>query len=431
MQMPAITARAAAKVIVIGAGFGGIAAARNLTGHGAEILLIDRTNHHVFQPLLYQVATAALASSDIAGPVRDMLWKQTDTTVLMGEVTGIDTTRRVVTVRDTGEYPFDYLVVATGADYSWFGHEAWAEHALVLKSLEDAARIRHRLLSAFERAESRTDPAEVARLLTFVVVGGGPTGVELAGSIAELAGSALARDFRNIRPGDARVILCEAGPRVLAGFPEGLSAYTARALASLGVDVRVNTPVNAIDKAGVTAGGATIPSAGVFWCAGTAARPAAAWLGVAAARNGAVEIRPDCSVPAQPAIFVIGDVSFLAEQDGKPLPGLAAVAEQQGEYVGRLIAGRLAGRPEPPPFRYRDRGTLAVIGRSRAVAVVGKVRLTGYPAWLFWSLVHLFLLAGFRNRLAVYLNWSWAWFTYGRGARIIEGTDGQGGSDTA
>jgi NADH dehydrogenase len=409
------------RVVIIGAGFGGITAARALAGHGLDILVIDRTNHHVFQPLLYQVATAALAPSDIATPVRTMLRHDPNTTVLMGEVTGVDPQRRLVTVQDTGAFPYDYLIVATGAAYSWFGHDEWADHATVLKSLEDARRIRLRLLGAFERAESRTSEIEINRLLTFVIVGGGPTGVELAGAIAELARSTLVRDFRHIRPESARIILCEAGPRLLSAFPESLSDYTAHALGSLGVEVRVGSNVENIDPYGVIASGERIESANVFWCAGTQARPAATWLGAEAARNGAVKVRPDCSVPGHDEIFVIGDVAAMAGPDGKPLPGLAEVATQHGKYVAKVILRRVAGRAPPPAFHYHDLGTLAMIGRSRAVAVLGRIHLRGFPAWLFWSLVHLLLLAGFRNRIVVYLNWSWAWFTYGRGARLIMG----------
>ncbi len=414
------------RVIIVGAGFGGVTAARALAGCGVDILMIDRTNHHTFQPLLYQTATAALAPSDIASPVRVMLRNQPEATVIMGDVTGVDPTRRVVAVRGTGEFAYDYLILATGAAYSWFGHEEWAAHATVLKSLDDADKIRVRLLSAFEWAESCSDPAVIRRLLNFVIVGGGPTGVELAGSIAELARSTLVRDFRRIRPETARIFLFEAGPRLLATFPPGLSDYAARALASLGVDVRLGAAVDEIDATGVSAGGERIESANVFWCAGVEARPAASWIGADAARNGAVNVLPDCSVPGRPEIFAIGDVASLDDRDGRPLPGLAAVATQHGKYVAKVIASRVAGRLAPGPFRYRNLGALAVIGRSRAVADLGRIQLSGFPAWLFWSLVHLLLLAGFRNRLVVYVNWSWAWFTYGRGARLITGVAHRG-----
>lgn len=419
------------RVVIVGAGFGGLAAARGLTGRGADILLIDRTNHHLFQPLLYQVATAALAESDIASPIRAILRRQADTTILMGEVVGVDPSRRAVVVQDIGEFPYDYLILATGAAYSWFGHDDWAAHATVLKSLDDAAVVRHRLLSAFERAEGCSDPDEIRRLLTFVVVGGGPTGVELAGSIAELARSTLARDFRRIEPRQARIVLAEAGPRLLAAFPQPLSHYTVRALASLGVEVWLKAAVEEIDAEGVVMAGQRIASAGVFWCAGTAARPAATWLGADAARNGAVKVAPDCSVPGHDDVFALGDVASQDGRNGRPLPGLAAVAEQHGKYVARVIANRIAGRPPPKPFRYRDLGSLAIIGRSRAVAWLGRLQLTGFPAWLFWSLVHLLLLAGFRNRLVVYVNWSWAWFTYGRGARLITDPDAIGDTEKA
>ena len=415
--MPAASKRS--RVVIVGAGFGGLTAARALGGHGVDVLLIDRTNHHLFQPLLYQTATAALDPSDVASPIRAIVRGDRDTTVIMGEVIAVDRDRRMVAVREVGEFAYDYLILATGSDYSWFGHEEWSAHATVLKTLDDAGAIRRRLLSAFELAESRDDPAQTARLLTFVIVGGGPTGVELSGSIAELARSTLARDFRRIQPEGARIVLCEAGPRLLPTFPPGLSDYTARALGGLGVEVRLGAPVDRIDSDGVVAAGERIESANVFWCAGVQARPAAAWIGAAAARNGGAEVRPDCSVPGHDEIFALGDAASLAGPAGDRLPGLAAVAVQQGRYVAEVIARRVAGRPAPGPFRYRNLGALAVIGRSRAVANFGRVQLRGLPAWLFWSLVHLFLLEGFRNRAVVYVNWSWAWFTYGRGARLI------------
>jgi NADH dehydrogenase len=407
------------RVVIVGAGFGGITAARALAGRGVDILLIDRTNHHLFQPLLYQTATAALAASDIASPIRAIVRHDRDTTVIMGDVTAVDTARRMVLVEQVGEFSYDFLILATGAAYSWFGHDEWSEHATVLKTLDDANAVRRRLLCAFELAESRAEPKDTARLLTFVIVGGGPTGVELAGSIAELARFALARDFRRIRPESASIILCEAGPRLLPAFPVGLSDYTARELGSLGVDVRLGAAVEQIDSSGVAVAGRRIESANVFWCAGVQARPAAAWIGAEAAPNGAVKVRQDCSVPGHDEIFTLGDAASLADSDGRPLPGLAAVAVQHGKYVAELIARRVADRPAPGPFSYRDLGALAVIGRSRAVANLGRVQLRGFPAWLFWSLIHLFLLAGFRNRVVVYVNWSWAWFTYGRGARLI------------
>ena len=319
----------------------------------------------------------------------------------MGEVTGVNVESGVVRVKDTPDVRFDYLVLATGAAYSFFGQDGWAADASVLKSLADALAIRERLLGAFEWAESHAEPKEIGRALTFIIVGGGPTGVELAGTIAEFSRSTLALDFRHIDPTSAPIVLFEAGPRLLSAFPERLSKYARITLEKLGVEVRTGAAVNEIDGRGITAGTERIESSNTLWCAGTAARPAAEWLGVEAARNGAVRVDKDCSVPGHPNIFALGDVPSFDAQDGKPLPALAPVAKQQGSYVGRLLKGRIEGRPEPPPFRYRDYGTMAVIGRSRAVADFGGLRLTGFLAWLTWSLLHLMLLADFRSRLMV------------------------------
>lgn len=406
------------RIVVVGAGFGGLAAVKALKGADADVILIDRTNHHLFQPLLYQVATAALSPADIATASRTLLRNQRNASLLMAEVVGVDTDHRHVQLADGPDQPYDTLILATGAAYSFFGHPEWAEHAAVLKSLDDALSIRARLLAAFERAERSDDPAEIARLTTFVVVGAGPTGVETAGTVAEMTRTTLARDFRRVDPTQARVILFEAGPRVLGAFPEHLSDYAARALAELGVEVRTNTGVDHIDATGLIAGGERIETTSILWSAGVHARPAATWLNASAARNGAVVVDPDCSVPGHPDVFVIGDGASY-RQDGQPLPGLAPVAKQQGTWVARLIRARLEGRPVPGPFRYKDWGTMAVIGRSRAVAVLGKVELKGFLAWLAWSLVHLMLLVDFRSRLTVYVNWTWAWFTYGRGARLL------------
>lgn len=408
------------RIVVVGAGFGGLAAVKGLKHAEAEITLIDRTNHHLFQPLLYQVATAALSPADVAVATRALLRRQQNVSVLMAEVVGVAPERNVVRLAGGRELPYDHLVLATGAAYSFFGKDEFAAHAQVLKSLADALSIRHRLLACFELAEQSGDPAEIERLLTFVVVGAGPTGVEMAGTIAELARSSLASDFKHIDPRAARVILCEAGPRVLLAYPERLSAYALEALGSLGVDVRLGQMVEEISAQGLVLGGTPIAAANVLWCAGTQARPAAQWLGAAAARNGSVVVEPDCSVPGHPNIHAIGDVSSCMDAaTGKPLPGLAPVAKQQGAYVARVLAARLKGEPAPGPFRYRDLGTMAVIGRSRAVADFGWLRVTGFLAWLAWSLVHLMLLVDFRSRLTVYVNWSWAWFTYGRGARLL------------
>ena len=416
-------ARLRPRVVVVGAGFGGLSVVEALKHADADVVLIDRTNHHLFQPLLYQVATAALSPADIASATRTLLRRQANVSVIMAEVTGVDAAGRSIALADGRRLGFDQLVLATGSAYSFFGNDAWAEQTLVLKSIDDARTIRNRLLLAFEMAESLDDPEARRRLLTFVVVGGGATGVELAGTIAELALATLARDFRRIDPAAARILLYEAGPRVLASFPDRLSDYAQKALQDLGVVVQTGAKVEQIDSHGLSAGGVRVESATILWCAGTQARPAAQWLGARAAKNGAVEVGADCSVPGFAGIYAIGDVSSQAGADGKPLPGLGAVAKQQGAYVGGLIAKVLAGQAKPAAFAYRNLGTMAVIGRSRAVADFGRVRLTGWLAWLSWSMVHLLLLVDMRSRLAVYLNWSWSWLTYGRGARLITGRD--------
>jgi NADH:ubiquinone reductase (H+-translocating) len=411
-------------VVVIGAGFGGMAAVQALKRADVDITLIDRTNHHLFQPLLYQVATAALSPADIATAARALLRRSRNVTVLMSEVEAVDPERRAILRADGPTLSYDYLILATGSAYSFFGHDEWAENTQVLKSLTDALSIRERVLGAYEWAEECGDPAMTRRLLTFVIVGGGPTGVELAGTIAELARSTLRRDFKNIDPRTTRVVLCEAADRLLLAFPERLAAYSARALASLGVEVRLGQAVKDIDRQGLIVGDTRIEAANILWCAGTAAQPAARWVGAEAARNGAVKVLPNCSVPGRPEIFAIGDVSSFDSGAGTPLPGLAPVAKQQGKYVARAIAARVAGKREPGPFRYRDLGTMAIIGRSRAIADFGGFTMTGFPAWLAWSMVHLMLLVDFRSRLTVYVNWSWAWFTYGRGARLLTGRAG-------
>ncbi len=409
------------RIVVVGAGFGGMAVMQALKDVEADITLVDRTNHHLFQPLLYQVATAALSPAEIATASRVLLRGHHNVTVLMSEVTGVDPVARSVSLASGARLNYDYLVLATGADYSFFGHDAWATHAHVLKTLDDALSIRDCLLSAFEWAEESSDPQEAQQLMTFVVIGGGPTGVELAGTMAELARSTLARDFQHIDPRSARIVLCEAGERLLASFPGYLSDYAAGALRELGVEVRLGEAVKAIDAHGVILGSTRIEASLVLWCAGTEARPAARWIGAAAARNGAIEVAADCSVPGHPEIFAIGDCASYAAGLTRPLPGLAPVAKQQGRYVGRLLKARLTGRREPAPFRYHDWGTMAVIGRSHAIADFGRFKFKGFFAWLTWSLVHLMLLVDFRSRVMVYLNWSWAFFTYGRGARLLTG----------
>ena len=412
--------RARPRVIVIGAGFGGLNVTKRLAGKAADVTLIDQANYHLFQPLLYQVATAALSPADIATPIRAVFSRYPNIRVVMGEVTGVDAARRLVTVADTGAFGYDMLVIATGSRTTWFGHADWAASSSGLKSLDDAEAIRSRVLGAFERAESRTDPAEIAALLTFVVVGGGPTGVELAGSIAELARSTLARDYRHITPSAARVVLFDAGPAVLASFPSELSAYAARRLRGLGVELRLGAPVDQVDEAGITAAGERIESKTVLWAAGVSPFPAADWLGIEG-HHGAIPVGQDLSVAGHPDIYAIGDVAECIGADGRKLPGLATVAKAQGKYVGALIAARVAGKRLPKAFEYHDPGTLAIVGRSAAVADFGRLRLHGFLAWLTWGLVHLLLLMGMRNRAVVYVTWIWSWLTWGRGARLITG----------
>lgn len=407
------------QVVIVGAGFGGLAAAKALSGRDVAVTLIDRTNHHVFQPLLYQVATAALAPSDIATATRTLVAGHGNVTTLLDDVTGVDDDAQEVLTASGERVSYDYLILATGCSYSFFGHDDWANHAPVLKTLSDALSIRERLLGAFERAERSVDAAEVAALLTFVVVGGGPTGVEMAGAIAELAKTALSRDFRNIADKPLRIVLVEAGPAILSTFPDDLPDYAAGALDRLGVEVMLDAPVRSIDVNGLQVGDTRIDAATVIWAAGTRANDAAAWLNADAARNGAVRVRPDCTVEGRPHVFAIGDVASFTGEDGKPLPGLAPVAKQQGRYVADVIWGRVQGRETSAPFRYRNWGSMAVIGRSHAVADFGTIRLRGFIAWLSWSLVHLMLLVDFRSRLTVYVNWAWSWFTRGRGVRLL------------
>ena len=413
--------RALPRIVVVGAGFGGLSVIRGLKLAPAFVTVIDRTNHNLFQPLLYQVATAALAPSDMAVPVRSLFSNMPRVDTLMGEVEGVDAARKIVRVKGVPDIPYDYLVLATGSVYSWFGHDEWSKHAFTLKTLDEALALRSSLLAAFEWAESRTDPEEIRKLLTFVVVGGGPTGVEMAGAIAELARSSLKRDFRRIQPSKARIVLCEGGGQLLAGFPRHLCDYARSRLEALGVEVKTGAQVETVDRDGVMAGGERIPAANVVWAAGTAATPAADWVGAAKGKGGAVRIGPDCSVPDHPDVYAIGDCTYAEGPDGKRLPGLAPVAKQQGAYVAKVLMARLTGRPVPPRFAYVDEGQLAVIGRSSAIADLGRLKMTGLPAWLLWSLVHLYFLIGAKNRIAVYLSWAWAWVTYGRGARLITG----------
>lgn len=407
-------------VVIVGAGFGGLEAARALARAPVDVTIVDRHNYHLFQPLLYQVATAALSPADIAEPIRVVLRHQQNATVLLDEVVGVDTAERRIETRFGLGQTYDYLVLATGSRYNYFGHDDWPRLAPSLKSVDDATMIRRRVLLAFEEAESVSDPTLRRRLLTFVLVGAGPTGVEMAGALAELAHASLSRDFRHINPHTAHILLVEAGPRILSGFPDKLADFARRSLEK-GVEVLIDTPIEAIDGQGVIAKGERIEAANVIWCAGVEASPVARWLGLPAVRGGRVGVAADLSVPGYPEIFVVGDAALAAAPDGEPLPGLAPVAKQEGRYVGELIGRRARGEPAPPPFRYRDRGALATIGRHAAIADLGWIRLTGWFAWVLWGIVHIFFLIGFRNRLAVFLNWVWAWLTYGRGARLITG----------
>jgi NADH dehydrogenase len=406
------------RIVIVGAGFGGLSAAKALARAGARIVVIDERNYHLFQPLLYQVATAGLSPADIAAPIRGILRRQKNAHVMLGSVIGIDVAARAVILRDR-KVPYDYLIVATGARHAYFGHDEWAAVAPGLKKIDDATRVRRKILIALERAEDEEDAQERRRLMTFVVVGGGPTGVEMAGAIAELAKVALAMDFRAIDPTMSRIILIEAGPRVLPAFPERLSAVAKRSLERLGVEVRLGLPVTDCDAAGVQVGEERIDSRTIIWAAGVAASPAAEWLDATHDPLGRVMVASDLSLPDHPEVFVIGDTAHVQNESGKPLPGIAPVAKQQGKYVAKVLRARMAGRPLPPAFRYRHPGNLATIGRTAAVVDFGFIRLTGFLAWLVWSVAHIYFLIGFRNRLAVALDWLWAYATFQRGARLI------------
>jgi NADH:quinone reductase (non-electrogenic) len=407
------------RVVIVGAGFGGIFAAAELAKAPVDVALIDRRNYHLFQPLLYQVATAGLSPADIAYPIRSIVSRYPNISVIMGKVTGVDLAGRQVLVGDR-KMPYDYLIVATGARHAYFGHAEWEPYAPGLKKIEDATEIRRRILLAFERAEATENEMERRRLLTFVIVGGGPTGVEMAGAVVELAHKALSRDFRRIDPKSARIILVEAAPRVLLTFPESLSETARRSLERLGVEVRLGKAVTACDEAGVMVGAERIESATVIWCAGVAASPAARWLGAEKDRAGRVKVNRDLSLPGYPEVFVIGDTAAVDDGKGGIFPGVAPVAKQQGTYTGCAIQARMRGEP-PAPFRYINYGNLATIGRKAAVVDFGWLRVSGFPAWLLWGVVHIFFLIGFRNRIAVALEWIWAYVTFQRGARLITG----------
>jgi NADH dehydrogenase len=405
------------RVVIVGAGFGGLNAARALHDAPVQVTVIDRNNHHLFQPLLYQVATGVLSPAEISAPIRNVLTKQKNAEVLMGEVTGVDTQAQRVLLHDQS-FPYDYLILATGARDSYFGHNDWAPFAPGLKSIVQATTIRRKILLAFEMAERETDPEKHKALLTFVLVGAGPTGVEMAGAIGGLAHKTLVSDFRHINPKEARIVLVEALPRILLPFDERLAKKAHRALNRLGIEVRTSSPVEAIDSEGVVIAGERIPAKTVIWTAGVAASPAGAWLGAEMDRAGRVKVGSDVTMPGQPNIFVIGDTSSCT-QDGKPLPGVAQVAMQQGHYVAAVIADRVAGKAHPEPFRYVDKGNMAVIGRFYGIVAIGKLRFAGVLAWFMWLLLHLMFLIGFRNRLVVGFQWLVYFTTFQRGARLI------------
>jgi NADH dehydrogenase len=407
-------------IVIVGAGFGGLSAAHALAGADADVTVIDRRNYHLFQPLLYQVATAGLSPAQIASPIRSILRHAQNVQVLLGRVTGVDREKRTVTLEDR-TISYDTLVLATGARHAYFGHDEWESVAPGLKKIDDATAIRRRILTAFEHAEATDSHEARRRLLTFVVIGAGPTGVEMAGAIAELARVALRRDFRNIDPSEASIVLVEAGPRVLVAFPPVLSSAAQRALERLGVEVRLGTPVTRCDEEGVTIGDERLPAATIVWAAGVAASSAAGWLGADKDRVGRVIVGSDLTLPGHPEIFCIGDTAHALGAGGQPLPGLAPVAKQQGAYVARVLRARIAGKPAPVPFRYRDFGTMATIGRRAAVADFGWVKLEGTLAWLLWGVVHISFLIGFRNRLVVLLDWLWSYVTFQSGARLITG----------
>jgi NADH dehydrogenase len=408
------------RIVIVGAGFGGLSAAHALGGADADVTVIDRRNYHLFQPLLYQVATAGLSPAQIASPIRAILRRAANCRVILGKVSGIDRQRRVVKLDDR-EVEYDTLVLATGSRHAYFGHDEWESVAPGLKKIDDATGIRRRILTAFENAEAALTPEARRRFLTFVVIGAGPTGVEMAGAIAELAHVALRHDFRTIDSREARIVLVEAGARVLPAFPPTLSAAAQAALGRLHVDVRLGKPVSRCDESGVTIGDEHLPATTIVWAAGVAASSAAKWLGEQPDRVGRVVVGPDLAVPGHPEIFVVGDTAHAVGKDGAPLPGLAPVAKQQGAHVARVLRARLAGRPAPPPFRYRNWGTMATIGRRAAVADFGWLRLDGTLAWLMWGLIHITFLIGFRNRLVVMLDWMWSYVTFQSGARLITG----------
>jgi len=406
-------------LVVVGAGFGGLQLIHDLRNVDVRITLIDQRNHHLFQPLLYQVATTILATSEIAWPIRHLFKDRKEVTTLLGTVTDVDTEHRQVLLENGTEISYDMLVLATGARHAYFGNDQWEALAPGLKALEDATTIRRRLLLAFERAERESDEAKRQALLTFAIVGGGPTGVELAGIIAELAKQTIWPEFRNIDTRQTRVMLLEAGPRILAAFPEDLSSYALKALEKLGVEVRLGIPVKDITAEGVTVGEDFIPCRTAIWAAGVAASPAATWLNAESDRAGRVKVLSNLNVPGHGDIFVIGDTAWVEGPDGKPVPGIAPAAKQQGAYVAKVIKSRIEGKTPPKPFRYKHQGNLATIGRGAAVVDMGRFKLKGLIAWWFWGIAHIFFLIGTRSRAAVAWSWLWTYISGQHSARLI------------
>jgi NADH dehydrogenase len=405
------------RVVIVGAGFAGLQVALGLRKAPVSVTVIDRTNHHLFQPLLYWVATAGLSPADISSPIRHILRKQKNTEVLMAEVTGVDVEQQRVLMGDRS-IPYDYLVLAMGARDNYFGHPDWEQFAPGLKTIEDARAIRHKILLSFEAAELETDPQKIQELLTFVLVGAGPTGVEMAGAIAEIAHKTLTSEFRHIDPRMARIILIEALPRILGAFPESLARKTQKRLTRMGVEVRTNTPVLNIDAHGVTVPGEHIAADTIIWSAGVEASPAGKWLNAEVDRAGRVKVADDLSVPGHPNIFVIGDTASV-QQQGKPIPGVAPAAIQEGSYVASVITRHVTDQEQCKAFHYTNKGNLATVGRSYAIVDIGPFRLTGLIAWVMWLIVHIYFLVGFRNRFVAIFQWAWTYFTFARGARLI------------
>lgn len=408
------------RVVIVGAGFGGLAVARALGNSVLDVTVIDRRNHNLFQPLLYQVATAALSPADIAEPIRRTLGRYHNIKVMLAQVSGIDQANRQVLLDQADPVPYDRLIIATGSEYNYFGHDEWRAFAPGLKTIHEARLIRQRLLLAFEKAELSRDPQEKKALLTSVVIGGGPTGVEMAGAIAELGRFMITRDFRKLAPEDFRVVLIEAGPKILAAFPDELTDYARKELEKLGVEVQTGRMVERITKDSVIASGETIFAGNILWGAGVKASPAFAWLGLEPKANGRIPVGPDLLVEGSQDIYAIGDTALCLGEDGKPLPALAQVAKQQGEYLGRSLRYALLEGQKPEPFRFHNRGNTAVIGRHAAIFDFGKRRLKGRTAWLLWAFVHVYLLVNFEKRLLVSVQWLWRYATRQRGARLID-----------